>query len=160
MHFFSERPAFFDALEAMHGHRPALSIDPLGPGWHETERALSDIRADFTRTIQDAPPLLLLWHELDGGQRWGYVGKALDWYFGADGGFQLSPNYIESVIDLANQVRGAVNDNILGYLTDWPLCPDDGWPLHVLTRPSGGCYWHCRHGDHDIAELGRLNASL
>jgi hypothetical protein len=140
-----------------HDH-PPLRINDLGQGWEETERALAAAQADFSATIDDAPTLILLWRDgEDGEERHGYVGKAADWYFGADGGFELSRDYAESVMDIADQVQGAVADNLLGQLWAWPLCPDDERLLTARRDGDGRCIWVCQHRDgHVVSEIGSL----
>lgn len=136
-----------------------LRTDDLGPGWEQASQALHDLQADLSRTVPDAPMLMLLWYQTSEGGRHAYVGKAVDWYFGASGGFDLSPRYVEAVIDLAEELRGAIQDNLLGYLSDWPLCPDDGWPLTVSVNAHQTCLWVCDHGEHSLGKVGQLRAA-
>lgn len=134
---------------------PEPRIGELGPGWDSAEEALAALQADFSRTVE-AAPRILLWCDHEDGQRHAYLGKAGDWYFGADGGFDLSRNYVEAVINIAWDLRGAINDNLLGYLSDWPLCPQDGWTLTVTVDGDQTCRWHCKQGGHTLDEVGHL----
>lgn len=139
---------------------PGLHTRQLGPGWEQTERALADVDADFSRTMPGAPKLILLWHDdPERESRHAYVGKSADWYFGAEGGFDLSSDYAQSVVDIANEVQGAVADNLLGYLWAWPLCPADGRLLSVAVKDDRACYWVCCSSDaHVVAKVGALGA--
>jgi hypothetical protein len=144
-----------------------LTVEELGPGWEETERALADVQADLSRTVPDAPNLVLLWRNADPGRgsdeqdarhgRWAYVGKARDWYFGA-GGFALPREYAMAVCAIASDVSDAVVDTLLGYHDYWPHCPKDDYILEVRMDPGGRCWWVCRSGNHTVAEVGRLPA--
>ncbi|MDT0261355.1 hypothetical protein [Jatrophihabitans lederbergiae] len=63
--------------------------------------------------FDDLPPLRIN----DLGPGWEETERALaaaDWYFGADGGFDLGREYAESVVDIADQLQGAVAANLLG----------------------------------------------
>jgi hypothetical protein len=143
-----------------------LRLDDLGPGWEETKRALVDIQADLSRTVPGAPQLLLLWRNADPNRgsnefeapdgRWAYVGKARDWYFGANGGFALPRAYAEAVQAIASDVSDAVVDTLLGDRDYWPHCPNDNYILGVRLDAELRCWWSCRKGDHAVAEVGHL----
>ncbi len=139
---------------------PELTVNGLGPGWEQTERALAVVQADLSRTVPDAPTLMLLWYDDEQrGHRHAFVGKAVDWYFGADGGFELVQDYGGAVFDIAEQVQAAVADNLLGYLWAWPLCPNDGRLLSVRVDKQDNCTWVCDHGcGHLVGAVGRLGA--
>lgn len=78
-----------------------LNLGQLGPGWEQAERALAAVQRDLSDTVADAPTLVLLWRDVpaetarpgEPRTRWAYVGKGVDWYFGANGGFRLSGDY-------------------------------------------------------------------
>src|SRR3954451_5505435 len=95
--------------------KPPLRTGELGPAWEQTSAALACLQADLSRTVKDAPHLILLWHEREDGRRIAYLGKSADWYYGAGGGFELSRHYVEALLDLAHELREAVQDNLLGY---------------------------------------------
>ena len=144
-----------------------LNLGDLGPGWDETERALADVQADFSRTVPDAPTLVLLWREADpecGSDEWGapdgrwaYVGKSGSWYFGANGGFALPRDYTSAVQAIAAEVSDAVVDTLLGRYDYWPHCPDDDHLLEVQLDSDRRCWWSCRLGNHVVAEVGHLS---
>lgn len=150
-------------------HDDGLTVDDLGPGWEATERALSDIQADLSRTVADAPALLLLWRNADPVQdstefeapdgRWAYVGKARDWYFGANGGFALPRDYAMALLAIASDVADAIVDGLLGHHDYWPQCPNDNYILEVDTDSEQRCWWSCQSGDHVVAEVGLLSGS-
>lgn len=102
---------------------------------------------------------MLLWYQRREGGRHAYLGKAIDWYHGASGGLDLSPHYVVAVIDLADELRSAIQDDLLGSLSDWPLCPQDGWPLTISVNADQTCLWVCDHGRHTLGEVGHLLAS-
>lgn len=148
-----------------------LTIDSLGPGWEQVDRALADIQADLSRTVPDAPTLVLLWRALDperGGSdalameylgpnaRRVFVGKARDWYYGAEGGVVLRGDYPSAVLDLADQVSGAVVDTLFGHYAYWPHCPTDDRLLTVHADVAGQCWWVCTHGQHIVSKVGHL----
>jgi hypothetical protein len=150
-----------------------LTLEDLGPGWEQVDRALADIQADFSRTVSDAPKLLLLWRELDvdrdgsdamaavcvgPGARIAFVGKSRDWYHGASGGFVLEGNYPSAVLGIADQLSDAVVDTFLGYREYWPHCPTDDHLLTVLADVSGRCWWACIQARHIVAEVGQLSS--
>jgi hypothetical protein len=135
---------------------PQLQINGLGPGWEQVEDALAAVQADLSRTVDEAPQLMLLWYDREDGQRHAYVGKAADWYFGSNGGFELGRHYVEALVDIADEVREAINDSLLGDRWDWPLCPQDGWTLSVAVDGYQTCSWVCSQGGHDLGEVGRL----
>lgn len=139
---------------------PGLHTERLGLGWEHTERALADVDGDLSRTVADAPQLILLWYDdTERECRHAYVGKSVDWFYGADGGFDLSSDYADSVVDIANEVQGAVADNLLGYLWAWPLCPTDGRLLTISVKEDRTCYWVCGYsGGHVVARVGELGA--
>jgi hypothetical protein len=139
---------------------PTLRTQRLGDGWEQTERALADLGADLSRTVPDAPKLMLLWYDdAEQDRRHAYVGKAADWYYGAEGGFDLSPDYTDSVLNIAHEVQGAVADNLLGYLWAWPLCPTDRRLLSVSVQEDRTCFWVCGYGDgHVVAKVGDLGS--
>lgn len=143
-----------------------LNQDDLGPGWEETERALAAVQADFSRTVPDAPTLVLLWRDADPecgsaeddvpDGRWAYVGKSDVWYFGANGGFPLPRDYASAVEAIADEVSGAVADTLLGFYGYWPHCPDDDRLLEVQLDSNRRCWWVCPSRDHLVAEIGHL----
>lgn len=135
---------------------PKLQINGLGSGWNQTEDALAAVQSDLMHTVDEAPQLMLLWYDREDGQRHAHVGKAADWYYGSSGGFELSRHYVEALVDIANEVREAINDSLLGYRWDWPLCPLDGWTLTVTVAADQTCRWHCKHGNHTLDEVGHL----
>ncbi|GAA4693271.1 hypothetical protein [Nocardioides conyzicola] len=147
-------------------HTDELTIDDLGPGWEETKRALDAVQADLSRTVPGAPRLLLLWRNADPTRasneadvpdgRWAYIGKARDWYFGANGGFALPREYANAVQAIASDVSDAVVDTLLGYYAYWPHCPDDDCALEVRLDAERRCWWSCRAGDHNVGEVGHL----
>jgi hypothetical protein len=148
-----------------------LTLNDLGPGWEEVNRAQASIQADFSRTVTDAPTLMLLWRELDADRdgsdalaveclgpdaRRVFVGKARDWYYGADGGVVLARDYPSAVLGIAQQVSDAVADTLLGYYAYWPHCPADDHTLTVHADVRGRCWWVCTHAQHIVAEVGDL----
>ena len=150
-----------------------LTLDDLGLGWEQVNRALATIQADFSRTVPDAPTLVLLWRTLDRDRdgsdalathylgpdaRRFFVGKARDWYCGADGGVVLARDYPSAVLGLADQLSDAVADTLLGYYAYWPHCPADDHLLTVHADVRGRCWWICAHARHIIAEVGNLPA--
>lgn len=143
-----------------------LTLDGLGPGWEETERALADVQADLSRTVPEAPTLVLLWRTADPESeefdapdgRWAYVGKARTWYFGANGGFALPRQYALAVHAIASEVSDAVVDTLLGYRDYWPHCPVDSHILEVRMDSDQRCWWVCDSGNHTVAEVGHLPA--
>lgn len=93
-----------------------LRLDDLGPGWEGAARALADVQRDLSTTVAGAPSIKLLWHGLDEDgegdeagpaevslRRWAYVGKAADWYFGANGGFELPRGYADAAVEIATE---------------------------------------------------------
>ena len=148
-----------------------LNLGDLGPGWEQTERALADLQADLSRTVPDAPTVILLWREVDEDdedddwsdlnepdERWAYVGKAADWYFGANGGFALPRDYASAVSAIADQLSDAIIDALLGYLAYWPHCPVDDHLLGAQVDAAKRCWWVCPHGEHTVAGVGHLRA--
>jgi hypothetical protein len=146
-----------------------LRLGDLGPGWEGATAALAAVQADLTRTVPDAPTLVLLWTEREDdlwptGVRHAYVGKSRSWYFGANGGFPLHPTYTEALLAIVEDVQDAVVDSLLGPRGYWPHCPVHTdllvptWP----TRQNPQVRWWCgREGaGHALAEIGSLGVSL
>jgi hypothetical protein len=136
-------------------------VDDLGEGWDQTVAALAAVQADLSRTVNDAPRLVLLWSdelsdELQGEGRHAYVGKSLSWYFGAGGGFELPRDYVSALLEIVDQLQDAIVDTLLGMHTFWPICPVHGKPLRADQR-DGTPVWICGSSDeHVLAEVGQL----
>jgi hypothetical protein len=135
-----------------------LRINDLGPGWEGADVALAAVQADLSRTVHDAPQLMLLWYDdEETGTRQAYVGKSADWYYGADGPFELEREYHSAVVSIAGQVQDAIADTLLGYYAFWPHCPHHEYPLHISSDNAGAYTWVCsRDGGHAVSEVGRL----
>ena len=147
-----------------------LRSGDLGAGWEETTRALEAVQADLSRTVPDAPNVVLWWgdttpgggHLQRGGgreRRWAYVGKTDGWRFGASAGFELPRDYASAVMDIAADLSDAIIDTFLGYYAYWPHCPTDDRPLTVHVDPERRCWWVCLDRDHTVAEVGNLSAA-
>lgn len=92
-----------------------MHIDDLGTGWEEAERALQALQADLLATEPAAPKIVLLWtDEPREAYRQAFLGKSADWFFGANGGFELSREYVRALQGIAGQVQEAVADSMLG----------------------------------------------
>jgi hypothetical protein len=150
-----------------------LTLGGLGFGWEQVDRALADIQVDFSRTLPDAPTLVLLWRELDvehdesdamaaeyvgRNARIAFVGKSRDWYQGASGGLILTRDYPSAVLGIADQLSDAVVDSLLGYREYWPHCPTDDHLLTVHADVAGRCWWVCAQARHIVAEVGHLSS--
>ena len=143
-----------------------LKLDDLGPGWEETACALAALQADLSRTVTEAPTLVLLWREAEEdseraladklGSRWAYIGKGAHWYYGADGGFELPRGYAEAVEEIADELADAIADTLLGYYAYWPHRPTDDHPLSARQDADQKCWWICDRGGHTVAEVGQL----
>jgi hypothetical protein len=146
-----------------------LHLDDLGPGWEGATRALADVQHDLSRTVAHAPTIKLLWRDLSedddvssaepSERRWAYVGKGPDWYFGANGGFELPRDYASAVVEIATDLSDAIADTLLGYFAYWPHCPDDDHLLTVHMDERRRCWWVCRDRAHAVAEIGQLPGS-
>jgi hypothetical protein len=140
---------------------PELRVDDLGEGWDQPVAALVAVQADLSRTVHDAPRLVLLWSdelsdEPESDGRRAYVGKSLSWYFGASGGFELPREYGSAVLEIVDQLQDAIVDSLLGMRTFWPICPAHGKPLRADHR-DGTAVWICGSADeHVLAEVGQL----
>jgi len=135
---------------------PTIHWGNLGVGWEYAEEALALVQADLTRTVADAPTLGFAWQE-DDGRRVVYVGKGPDWYFGGNGGLYLGDGAVPAVAAIAEAVQDAIVDNLLGYRTFWPRCPDDGGPLSVRVV-GARARWLCDQKGlvTDFGEVGQL----
>jgi hypothetical protein len=95
-------------------------------------------------------------HEEEFGRSY-YVGKGLDWYYGADGGFELPRGYGDAVLAIAWEVQAAITDTLLGYYAYWPHCPRCDLRVDAVPGPSDQRLWLCDRGDrHFIVEIGKL----
>ena len=128
----------------------------LGPGWEHAEVALAVVQADLTRTLgNDAPTLGFAWYE----EEWGrvlFVGKGPDWVCAGNGGIHLVGDVASDATAVAEAVQDAVVDNLLGYRTFWPKCPDDGAMLDASVV-HGQARWLCsKRAGRNFGALGEL----